>query len=259
MCLILFSYDTHPVYRLVLAANRDEYYNRPTSPLAFQNDKPHILSGRDLKHNGMWLGINRTGRFAAITNFRNPGWQIANPPSRGFLVSNFIDADESAESYLEQVKSMGQKYNGFNILVGDKSNLLFYSNIGNEIQRIKPGLYGLSNKLLDTPWPKIEKGKACLEKVLEQKDKLNPEDIFHILKDNSYPPDNALPDTGVGLDWERILSPIFITSQFYGTRSSSIIFVERSGRITFLERTFVSENGISKEEKTRKFNFETSV
>jgi uncharacterized protein with NRDE domain len=259
MCLILLSYDMHPFYRMVFAANRDEYYSRPTAPVAFLDNAPDILGGLDLNHNGMWLGITRTGRFAAITNFRNPGWQIANPPSRGFLVSNFIDADESAESYLEQVKSIGQKYNGFNILVGDKSNLLFYSNIGNEIQRIKPGLYGLGNKLLDTPWPKIEKGKACLEKVLEQKDKLNPEDIFHILKDNSYPPDNALPDTGVGLDWERILSPIFITSQFYGTRSSSIIFVERSGSITFLERTFVSENGVSKEEKTRKFNFETSV
>ena len=259
MCLIIFSYNVHPDFKLALAANRDEFYDRPTAPIDFWKDQPDILAGRDLLGGGTWLGVSRNGRFAAITNFRNPGWEIANAPSRGFLVSNFLDADESPQSYLEQVKSIGKDYNGFNILVGDESNIWFYSNIGNEVTRINSGLYGLSNKLLNTPWPKIEKGKAFLKKVLEQEEKLNPEDIFHILHDNFYPPDHMLPDTGVGLNWERVLSPLFITSRFYGTRSSSIILVERNGRTTFLERTFVSENGVSKEEKTRKFSFETSV
>lgn len=255
MCLILFSYDMHPVYRLVFAANRDEYYNRPTSPLSFQEDTPHILAGRDLKHNGTWLGVTRTGRLAAITNFRDPEFKIADPPSRGLLISNFLDSEESPENYLKQVKSTGYKYNGFNILVGDKSKLFYYSNKGNRIQKINQGLYGLSNALLDTPWPKVKKGKAYLKKLVEEKEKINPEDIFSILRDNSSPPDNLLPDTGAGLSWERILSPLFITSRFYGTRSSSIIFIERNGNVTFFERTFVANGEVTKEEKTRKFSF----
>lgn len=259
MCLILLSYDMHPVYRMVLAANRDEFYNRPTEPLAFRDDAPDILAGRDLKHNGTWLGITRTGRIAAITNFREPAVRIANAPSRGFLVSDFLASKESPKSYLEHVKSMGHRYNGFNLLVGDMSGLLYYSNRGDSIQRIKPGMYGLSNHLLDTPWPKVEKGKADLGRLIVDKEKINPEDIFGILKDGSYPPDSTLPDTGVGYKWECILSSLFITSRFYGTHSSSIILMERNGKITFMERTFVSDGAVSFEPKTRKFSLKISA
>ncbi|OEU65721.1 MAG: hypothetical protein BBJ57_10125 [Desulfobacterales bacterium PC51MH44] len=255
MCLILLSYDMHPVYRMVFAANRDEYYDRPTGPLTFRDDAPDILAGRDLKHNGTWLGVTRTGRFAAITNFREPAFQISNAPSRGLLVRDFLAAKDSPKSYLEYVKSIGHKHNGFNLLVGDRSELFYYSNRGNNIQRLKPGLYGLSNHLLDTPWPKITKGKSDLEKLLVSNEKIELEDIFSILKDKSYPPDNMLPDTGVGLGWERILSPLFITSKFYGTRSSSIVLMERNGKITFVERTFIPDGEVLREPKTRKFSF----
>lgn len=259
MCLILLSYDMHPVYRMVLAANRDEFYNRPTGPLAFWDDTPDILAGRDLKHNGTWLGITRTGRIAAITNFREPAVRIANAPSRGFLVSDFLASKESPKNYLEHVKSMGHRYNGFNLLVGDISGLFYYSNRGDNIQRIKPGLYGLSNHLLGTQWPKVEKGNADLGRLLADKGKIDPEDIFGILKDSSYPPDSMLPDTGVGYRWERILSSMFISSRFYGTHSSSIILMERSGRITFVERSFVSDGAVSLEPKTRKFSLKISA
>ena len=245
----------HPFYRLVLAANRDEFYNRPTAPLSFQGDDSQILAGRDLEHNGMWLGITKAGRMAAITNFRDPNIRPENPPSRGFLVSGFLSTDESPKSYLEQVKSIGHMYNGFNILVGDKSELFYYSNRGDSIQKITPGLYGLSNKFLDTPWPKIEKGKANLKKVIDGNEKIDSEQILNILKDGSCPSDSMLPDTGVGLLWERILSPLFISSEIYGTRSSSIILMENTGKVTFTERTFVSDSATPKEEKTRKFSF----
>jgi len=256
MCLIIFSYDIHARYRLILAANRDEYYNRPTAPLCFWDDAPDILAGRDLKHNGVWLGVSRIGRIAAITNFREPDFHIANSTSRGDLVSNFLVSKESPKNYIEHVKSMGHRFNGFNLFIGDRSELFYYSNRENSIKKIEPGLYGVSNRFLDTPWPKVVKGKADLYKLLDNTDEINPEDIFSILKNSDCPPDSELPDTGVGLNWERVLSPLFITSKFYGTRSSSVVLMERSDRVTFLERTFISDGALSGEEKTRKFSFE---
>jgi uncharacterized protein with NRDE domain len=256
MCLIIFSYDMHPRYRLILAANRDEDYNRPTAPLRFWDDPTGIFAGRALKHNGMWLGVSRTGRIAAITNFREPDFRIENAPSRGLLVGDFLASKQPPEHYIKQVKSMGQRYNGFNLFVGDRSGLFYYSNRGNSIQKLKPGLYGVSNRFLDTPWPKVVKGKAALKKLIDNTGNIDTEDIFGVLKDSACPPDNMLPDTGVGLTWERILSPLFITSKFYGTRSSSIVLMERSDKITFLERTFIPEGAVSKEEKTRKFTFD---
>jgi uncharacterized protein with NRDE domain len=255
MCLIIFSYDMHPRYRLIFAANRDEYYNRPTAPLCFWDDAPGILAGRDLKGNGTWLGVTRTGRIAAITNFREPGVEIKNAPSRGHLVSDFLVSKKSPKTYIEHVKSMGHKFNGFNLFIGNRTELFYYSNRKNHIEKLKPGLYGVSNRFLDTPWPKVTKGKTDLNKLIENTDKINYEDIFGILKNNACPPDSELPDTGVGLDWERILSPLFITSKSYGTRSSSVILIERSDNITFLERTFIPDGAVSGEEKTRKVSF----
>jgi len=246
----------HPRYRLILAANRDEHYNRPTAPLCYWDDAPDILAGRDLKHNGTWLGVTRTGRIAAITNFREPDLQIEDAPSRGHLVSNFLVSKESPITYIERVKSMGHKFNGFNLFVGDRAELFYYSNRKNHIEKLKPGVYGVSNRFLDTPWPKVTKGKSELKKLIDNTNKFNHEDIFGILKNSSYPPDSELPDTGVGLSWEHVLSPLFITSKFYGTRSSSVVLIKRSDRITFLERTFMPGNTVSGEEKTLKYSFE---
>lgn len=254
MCLILFAYNRHPDYRLILAANRDEYYNRPTKPLSFWEDVPAILAGCDLKSKGTWLGVSRSGKIAAVTNFRDPASQKENAPSRGLLVSNFLAGKESPQSYLEHVKTIAQMYNGFNLIAGDESGLYYYSNKGNDIQRIEPGLHGLSNHLLDTPWPKVEKGKADFQTVLAGQGEIILEDIFRILSDRSYPPDDELPDTGVGLERERLLSSIFITSADYGTHSSSIVLMERTGKITFVERTFVSEGSKKINPQTRKFS-----
>jgi len=222
MCLIIFLYDKHPDYRLILAANRDEFYDRPTSPLAFWDDTPAVLAGRDLKGKGTWLGIAKNGRIAAITNFREPALFKPNAPSRGLLL------------------------------------LYYYSNKMDKIKKLKPGLYGLSNHLLDTPWPKVEKGKAFFKNVFSKEKQINTDDIFNLLADRTFVPDDRLPDTGIGLKWEQILSPLFITSDTYGTRSSSIVLIDKSHKVIFSERSFTPEETGSFKQKTRRFNFQIS-
>ena len=259
MCLILMSYDQHPDYKLILAANRDEYYDRPTRPLNFWEDQPEIVAGRDMKSNGTWLGVHRTGRFAAVTNYRDPAQNLPHAPSRGTLVSGFLTASETARTYMQKIAAVGQDYNGFNLLVGDRSGLWYYSNRGNDIQQLKPGLLGISNHLIETPWPKVNKGKAELQNVLSKPKDIHYEDLLNILSDRSVPPDDMLPHTGVGIEWERILSPLFITSKVYGTRSSSVLLIKRNGQVILVERTFIPEaNGAMKQE-TRKFSFTTSL
>ncbi len=255
MCLIFFSYNLRTDYRLILAANRDEYYERPTQPLDFWDDVPHILAGRDLRGKGTWMGITRTGRWAAITNFRDPASLKNDAPSRGLLVSDFLIGKASPKAYLEHIKSIGHRYNGFNLLVGDASAICYYSNRGKGVQRMNPGLYGLSNHLIDTPWPKVKKGKADIEIPFAKKE-IHSEDIFKVLGNKDHPPDDTLPDTGMGLTWERILSPLFVTSDIYGTRSSSVLLMEKTGKITFWERTFIpNTHGGADAGETRKFSF----
>jgi len=239
MCLLLLSYNIDKNYKLIVAGNRDEYYNRPAKALGFWQDYPGILAGRDLKGGGTWLGVGHSGRIAAITNYRNPALHMDDAPSRGHLVSDYLAGAIPADRYLQYIKNRAHLYNGFNLITGSGSELFYYSNRGGGIKRLKPGLYGLSNHLLDTPWPKVKKGKAEFEKILAGSEKINTEDIFSILCDTSRPGDAELPVTGAGIKGERILSSIFIISDIYGTRSSSIVLQDRQGRTTFYERTYL--------------------
>lgn len=242
MCLILIAYDTQPGYRLILAANRDEFYLRPTAPLAAWADAPEIYGGRDIEAGGTWLGVSRTGRLAALTNYRDPARQLPQAPSRGLLISRFLTGDDPAPAYLQKVASAARGYNGFNLLVGDRTGLWYFSNRGRDIARLRPGLYGVSNHLIDTPWPKVSKGKKRLKTLLERSAGWDVEDLFALLADRVVAPDGGLPDTGVGLALERTLSPLFITSPNYGTRSSTVLLIETSGTVTFAERTFTGDN-----------------
>jgi uncharacterized protein with NRDE domain len=236
---------------VILSANRDEFYNRPTAPLAFWQDQPDILAGRDLQQNGTWMGITKTGRFAAITNFRDPSLMGSAAPSRGLLVSHFLASDQRPEQYLQAIKDSGKKYNGFNLVVGDMKQLWWYSNKKNDIVKIEPGIHVISNHLMDTPWPKTQKALAGMQEICSQNTAIDPEDIFQILADKNQPPDNELPDTGVGLEWERLLSPVFISSDIYGTRSSAVILAEPSDQIRFVERTFTPRKDVPAIEETR--------
>ncbi|MCP4687758.1 MAG: NRDE family protein [Desulfobacterales bacterium] len=255
MCLILFLYDAHPEYRLALAANRDEFYERPSAPLHFWPDSPEILAGRDLKGNGAWMGVTRTGRFAALTNYREPGGPKKNAPSRGDLVADYLRGGQSAPDYLHDVRSAADRCNGFNLIAGTPSGLFYYSNRGDGVHRVPPGCHGLSNHLLNTPWPKAARGVSRFKALLPPGKTADPDEIFTLLSDPTRPPDSDLPDTGVGLEFERILSSLFITSDFYGTRSSSVLLVGKTGSVTFVERTYLPDGSGAPAAPDRKFTF----
>jgi uncharacterized protein with NRDE domain len=254
MCLILFSYNIHAQYKLILAANRDEFYQRPTLPARFWNNSPNLLAGKDLQGDGTWIGITRQGRFSAITNFREPENATQNAPTRGFLVRNFLEDNSTPDNYLKMRKEDAQSYNGFNLLVGTREGISYYSNRQNKILEIVPGVHGLSNHLLNTDWPKIKKGKRLLNDMMIQNN-LDVENLFSILQDRSKPPDHLLPNTGVSLEWERILSSIYIFSNTYGTRSSTILLWDRNGKIDFFERTFIPDKECIMKNETRHFSF----
>jgi len=237
MCLILLAYNVHPSYRLILAANRDEFYERPSLPADFWEDQQHVLAGRDLKEGGTWLGITKKGKFSAITNYRDPSAFKSKASSRGKLVSRYLIGKQTAGKYLEDVSSQAEKYNSFNLLIGDDQDLFVFSSRG-DTEKLKPGIYGLSNHLLNSPWPKISRGKRLLKIALDKKGNDLEEALFDLLEDRRVAPDNRLPSTGVGLEWERILSPIFITSPIYGTRSSTILIIGKNRHIRFVEKVF---------------------
>lgn len=255
MCLLLFSYKHTPGYRLVLAANRDEFLDRPTAPLGHLDKDRKILAGRDLQGGGTWLGLTCQGKIAAITNYRDPSRQMGSPPSRGNILTGYLQGDQPAHRFLEKFSGTAGVYEGFNLLLGDAKALYHYSNISDITTELSPGLYGLSNHLLDTPWPKVSRGKELLEKELAAGKPVSHDSILKILVDTTQPPDEYLPDTGVGLAWERLLSSMFITSPAYGTRSSAVITIESEGPASFTERSFNHQEGTVSQAGTKSFSF----
>jgi uncharacterized protein with NRDE domain len=238
MCLILFAHKAHPGYPLILAANRDEAYTRPAAPAAYWHDHPHVYGGRDLDKGGSWLGLTRSGRIAAVTNFRDGNAPKNAPLSRGELVSGFVTSHDDAATYLERVRTRANRYNGFILIAGELDALYWYSNRGPGVERIAPGVHGLSNHLLDTPWPKITRSRQALEALLGAGEDELTAALFDVLADRSGAPDHELPDTGVGLRRERELSPIFISGTRYGTRASTVVLVDGNGGALFIERSF---------------------
>ncbi|MFP3122405.1 NRDE family protein [Ectobacillus funiculus] len=248
MCLILFAYKMDDI-DLVVAANRDEFYHRPTAPAHFWDDTPNVLGGRDLEKMGTWMGITRQGRFAALTNYRNPAESTEHKRSRGEVVSQFLTGQDSPKCYMRYMQQQRDAYPGYNLIVGDMYSLYYYSNVENEIRLLPPGLYGLSNHLLDTPWPKVQKGKEGLKSCLEAAKDSSFDCLFATLQQEEQAPDEELPSTGVSLDWERKLSPLFIQTPDYGTRSSAVLLRKKED-ICFIERVYA--DGVVKE---REFSF----
>ena len=239
MCVIFFAYQQNAEYPLVLLANRDEFYARPTAAAQFWDDAPEIFAGRDLVHGGTWLGVTKQGRFAAVTNYRDP-LSSRGTISRGNLVGDFLKGADSVDNYLRKIQARAGDFSGFNLLVGEinpKNHFLgYYSNRENEIKILAPGVYGLSNHLLDTPWRKVEKGKSELLKLLRNYSG-EKEKFFEILADRSLAEDEELPETGIGCEREMLLSAIFIETPVYGTRSSSLVLIDKNYRISLDERT----------------------
>lgn len=238
MCLILLAVQMHSAYPLVLAANRDERYDRPAAPSDWWSDAPGVLTGRDLQGLGTWMGVARDGRWAAVTNVREPSVpQRGDAPSRGWLVSDFLRGTGPAEAYLAALAPRANEWNGFNLLAGDAAGAWWLSNRAPGPVRVEPGVHGLSNALLDTPWPKVERGRGDLARILAGPEDGIEESLFRTLAMRDPAPDDRLPDTGVGIEAERMLSSLFISSAAYGTRASTVLRIRRDGRVFFAERT----------------------
>lgn len=234
MCLIVFAWKPGHAQPLIVAANRDEFYARPSLPLAQWPEAPHVHAGRDLEAGGTWLGIGANGRFAALTNIRDPHTSPARK-SRGELVARFLTGEASIDDYLNDVVGRSVEYGGFNLLVGNKHELWHYNARASEPVMLQPGVYGLSNAGLDTPWPKLLKARAALEAVLDDP---QPAQLLALLNDSQTAPFAELPDTGVGLATETLLSSVFIASPTYGTRASTALIVQADGTRQMVERSF---------------------
>ena len=269
MCLIVFAWNESQ--GLIVAANRDEFFERPAEVAEFWKEAPELLAGRDLRGGGTWLGVTRRGRFAALTNYRDPAQNDKSKRTRGALVRDFLLDDCDARAYLARLTKSASQYNGYSIIFGDERELFYYCNQGDVTRRIQPGIHGLSNRLLDDPWPKTTKAKEGLGALLarapddesrmnvpddasrpsvpvdESRMSVSSEDLFALMSDSEQAPDELLPETGVGLEKERFLSPIFISGEIYGTRSTTVVRISAAGHVSFAEKTFDPGRHVSAE------------
>ena len=253
MCLVVLGLNAHPLYPLVVAANRDERLDRPAQPAGFWGEPEGLLAGRDLEAGGTWMGVTRAGRFAALTNVRDPRSFEPAAPSRGGLVVRFLEGTDDPVPHLRLLAAEPVRRNGFNLLAGSGGRLAWFSNAGGEPREVEDGVHAVSNALLDTPWPKVRRSAARLARVLARGDAIDPEELFELLGDREPAPDDELPATGVGLAAERVLSSPFIVSPDYGTRGSTLLVVTRDGRAELLERRF---DGLFREAETSRFRLD---
>lgn len=236
VCLILLMWRVHPEFPVVLAANRDEFHRRPSAGAAWWPGQAGILAGRDLEAGGTWLGVTRSGRFAALTNFRNPQSMRPDARSRGGLVTEVLESGLTVADTLAHLRDVGRHYNGFNMIFSDGCRLGIFESSRSQGRELEPGLFGLSNHLLDTPWPKVQNAKNRLAAALT--DRRDESAILDLLRDDHPAPDADLPQTGVRLEWERLLSSAFVRADDYGTRCSTVFRLDGTGRATFDEWTW---------------------
>ncbi len=232
MCLIALAYKHHPDYPLIVAANRDEVRDRPAAPAAWWTDRPEIFAGRDLLACGTWMGITRQGRFAAVTNHRDLHAPVRPPvpgASRGALVTQALlgGIDPRATG----------SYAGFNLVHGPLQALRYHNNVQPADAPLPPGIHGLSNAFLNTPWPKVQRAVQALADAIDPRAMPDVDELFHLLNDAEPAPDQALPDTGLPIDLERAASSVFIAGDHYGTRCSTVLLVDADGHVHFEERT----------------------
>ncbi|KAB7628406.1 NRDE family protein [Alkalilimnicola sp. S0819] len=253
MCLLLFAHGLEPDLPLVIAANRDEFHARPTAPAHWWRE-PRILAGQDQQAGGSWMGSTRGGRIAVVTNYRDPPSHREGAGSRGELVTLALQGRFDGADGRRELAARGGEYNSFNLVYGEASALWYYSDREGEVRRLPPGLYGLSNHVLETPWPKVTRGKALLRAWLDGPRRGDPEGLFALLADTRQPEPAELPDTGLSAEWERLLATLFIRSPRYGTRASTVVMDDARGQRLFAERAF---NEAGETRQTRWFRFAT--
>lgn len=246
MCLIVFAWKTHPDYQLVLAANRDEFHRRPSQALRWWPDDPNVLAGRDLQAGGTWLAASRSGRFATVTNYREQQQRKKTQRSRGELVANFVSGNSSAASYSQSIA--GENYAGFSLLVADNDDLYFVSNRGDDPTLIAPGIYGLSNASLDTPWPKLQRSRDGLRSLIES-GSLNETELMRLMSDRTMVPVADVEPGPLPFKFTRALTAPFIVSTEYGTRCSTVYLRSKTDDVTLNERRFDSQGKVSGESR----------
>lgn len=236
MCILFVAVNQHKDYPLIIAANRDEFFKRETAQSALWDGEQGIIAGRDLQAGGTWMGINKQGYIASLTNIRDPQKIDPNAITRGELVSHYLQ--KPINDYYQTLSASKNNYNGYNLLFGKWNKLAVYNNHLDQIQQLTDGYYGLSNASLNSPWPKINKGVNKLEEYCQDGHDINPDILFKLLLDKSLAPDEDLPQTGIPIDWERRLSSIFIVGEEYGTRSSTVLKVDKQQNVQWHERTY---------------------
>ncbi len=249
MCLLVFSHSNHPEYKLILAANRDEFYKRPAQPAHYWKNKPSVFAGIDEEAGGTWLGVNKKGKIAALTNFRNLSNQKQNAPTRGKIVSVFLEEKMNGHLFSENLINTADNYNGYNLIFGEVCSLLYFSSITKKVEQLKPGIYSLSNHLLNSPWPKNKKVNSLFNEVISREN-FSVADLFEILTDKEEFEESMLPDTGLPKEIEKAVSSIFIVTPSYGTRSSTVILVDNDDTMFFEEHTYDENGTISRTSKT---------
>jgi uncharacterized protein with NRDE domain len=252
MCLILFSFQRHAKYPLILAGNRDEFYEREAQQAHFWESDPSLLAGKDLRAGGTWLGVSEKGEFGAVTNYRDLRNPINGERSRGEIIPEFLTQNGSAKEKLKQVKANYAKYSGFNLLAGSAGELYYLNNIDNQFQTVEPGIYGISNAFLDTSWPKVKKAKTAFTEAITS-NTINRKKIFRFLQNSTPFPQEKLPDTGLTTEMEKAVSPIFIKTENYGTRCSTLLTIDHNGQIHFTEKTYPFNGDVT--ESVKEFNF----
>jgi len=253
MCLTVFAYKTDDDYPFILATNRDEFYERPTRAAQFWENHPNLLAGKDLKAGGTWLGITKDHKFAAITNYRDLTQIKENAPSRGHIVTDYLTNDLSPQDYFKKIEQNAPAYNGFNLLYGYVDDLYYFNNQHVQLQKVKPGYHTLSNAYLDSNWPKSNKALTDFKETLNNHPD-DPKHYFKFLQNSRQFPDHLLPSTGLPIEKERMVSSIFIQSEDYGTRCSTLLFADPDQETTFIEKTYI--NGSKDDTNTVTFALE---
>ncbi|MFO7845579.1 MAG: NRDE family protein [Balneolaceae bacterium] len=243
MCLIVFSFRDLPSYPLILAGNRDEFYQRPTKQAHVWDTDPEFVAGKDLEAGGTWLGISQNGEFGAVTNYRNLYEPVKGDKSRGAIIPEFLTSDQSIRERIHSIEKQKNNFSGFNLIAGSAEKLFYVSNQSKSAKEISPGLHGISNAFLDTSWPKVELAKKEFKTSI-QSGEIDREAVFELLQQSDPFPKEQLPDTGLSPEMERAVSPAFIKTADYGTRCSSLLTIDRNNRVQFIERTFNPGSGV---------------